>query len=58
MSTLMRRKTSKKGFMVRIEEDVGKSVKKNRVKNGRTIQGEVNVVLRQSYQGIPTLLAK
>ena len=43
-------RTAKQGFlMTRLEPDVAKDVRIERKRNGRTVQGEVNSVLRDHY---------
>ncbi len=43
-------RTAREGFiMTRIEPDVAKDVRVERKRNGRTVQGEVNAVLRDHY---------
>lgn len=43
-------RTSKQGYlMTRLEPDVAKDVRIERKRNGRTVQGEVNSVLRDAY---------
>jgi thiazole synthase ThiGH ThiG subunit len=47
----MKKRTTPKGMrMVRLEPDVATTVQERRVKNGRTVQGEVNTTLRTAYE--------
>jgi len=45
----MKRTKQKKASLVRIEPDVAKDVATESKRNGRTVQGEVNSVLRDHY---------
>lgn len=45
----MKRTKQKKCRLVRIEPDVAKDVATESKRNGRTVQGEVNSVLRDHY---------